>query len=285
MSKLLKPLIIVLFLLSIGALVLGTMLYQKREIVKGRTQKLENAVTAVARNLKYPGLNAEMLKDLSAMDGQLNPVTTKAQETQRNLEATTESLAQTQQTLQETEATLAATQGDLQQATDRIAALEEDVTARQGEIDRQKTQIAGLEGERDDLNNQVSQLRNDIELAQASLTDLEREYDSLNKAFEDCVRKEVMISGTADVAGPTMDPNFAARVLLVNPEWNFVIIDKGSMDELRENAVLLVHRDSEPIGKVRVSRMAESISVAEIMSTWEGAKPDAGDEVISPKSS
>jgi len=44
MAKVLRVLTIILLLLSIGALTLGTMLFTKREILKGRTQKVENAL-------------------------------------------------------------------------------------------------------------------------------------------------------------------------------------------------------------------------------------------------
>lgn len=44
MGKFLRVLVILILLLSIGALVLGYMLFSKREILKGRTQKLEKTI-------------------------------------------------------------------------------------------------------------------------------------------------------------------------------------------------------------------------------------------------
>lgn len=44
MGKLLRVLVILILLMSIGALVLGYMLFSKREILKGRTQKLEKTI-------------------------------------------------------------------------------------------------------------------------------------------------------------------------------------------------------------------------------------------------
>jgi len=49
MRKAVNILVIVTFLLSIVAIVLGHMLYVKRELLKGRTQKLEKAVMDVAK--------------------------------------------------------------------------------------------------------------------------------------------------------------------------------------------------------------------------------------------
>ena len=79
MGKLLRVLIIVLLVLSVVSLVLGIMLFNKREILKGRTQKLEEAVKQIASTIenqapspdasaKYPerdmsGLTAEILEN------------------------------------------------------------------------------------------------------------------------------------------------------------------------------------------------------------------------------
>lgn len=52
MGKLLRALVIVCLLLSIGALALGIMLFKKRELLKGRTQKLETAVIAVGTTIE-----------------------------------------------------------------------------------------------------------------------------------------------------------------------------------------------------------------------------------------
>ncbi len=51
MGKLLRVLTVFIFLLSIAALVLGIMLFQKREELKGRTQKLENTLINIAERL------------------------------------------------------------------------------------------------------------------------------------------------------------------------------------------------------------------------------------------
>ncbi len=47
MAKLLRVLVIILLLLSVGALTLGIMLFNRREILKIRTQKLENTLIAL----------------------------------------------------------------------------------------------------------------------------------------------------------------------------------------------------------------------------------------------
>jgi len=52
MTKLLKVLVVFLLILSIAALALGVMLFMKRELLKGRAQKLERALTALATTIE-----------------------------------------------------------------------------------------------------------------------------------------------------------------------------------------------------------------------------------------
>ena len=52
MAKFLRVLVVLIFLLSIAALVLGIMLFNKREILKGRAHKLEEGLISLARTLE-----------------------------------------------------------------------------------------------------------------------------------------------------------------------------------------------------------------------------------------
>lgn len=52
MAKFLRVLVVFIFILSIAALTLGTMLFAKREILKGRTYKLEQGLIRLARTLE-----------------------------------------------------------------------------------------------------------------------------------------------------------------------------------------------------------------------------------------
>lgn len=52
MGKFLRVMVVFLFVLAIAALVLGSMLFAKREILKGRTSKFEKTTLALARTLE-----------------------------------------------------------------------------------------------------------------------------------------------------------------------------------------------------------------------------------------
>lgn len=52
MGKVLRIFVVIILLLSIGALVLGSMLFARREILKGRTHQLEQGLIRIARSLE-----------------------------------------------------------------------------------------------------------------------------------------------------------------------------------------------------------------------------------------
>jgi hypothetical protein len=79
MGKLLRILVILLLLLSIGALTLGAMLFLKREILKGRTQKLENTLVALGATLERDAATVPVKPEYPARD--ISPVTSEILDT------------------------------------------------------------------------------------------------------------------------------------------------------------------------------------------------------------
>lgn len=59
------------------------------------------------------------------------------------------------------------------------------------------------------------------------------------------------------------------KILIINKEHSFVVVDVGSVDNLRLGAVLSVYRNGEFIGKVQVERMEERMSAAAILPEWQ----------------
>ena len=132
MGKALKPLVIVVFILSAAALALGVLLYGKREILKGRIVKLEDSTQSVARNIQFSSLNVAQLQDFEAMDGQIRPLGQAVKNTFDELVSTSNTLVQTQDTLKETKSSLEQTKSDLQASQDTVAELEEAALQRRG---------------------------------------------------------------------------------------------------------------------------------------------------------
>jgi cell shape-determining protein MreC len=72
------------------------------------------------------------------------------------------------------------------------------------------------------------------------------------------------------------------RVLAVNQAWNFVVLNLGSRQGIAKNTEMLVQRGNQLIGKVRVTSIEASTSIADIVvrSIPRGLSVMPGDAVI-----
>ena len=79
-----------------------------------------------------------------------------------------------------------------------------------------------------------------------------------------------------------MRNGLSGRVLAVNPAWNFVVLSLGDKNGVVNNAELLVKRGTQYIGKVRVTSVEPSTSIADIVanSVPQGTAISPGDDVI-----
>jgi peptidoglycan hydrolase CwlO-like protein len=280
MVKALKVFIVLLVLLSVTALILAISLFGKREILKGRTQKLENAVAELAASLsrgEEPFIrdlgvavdrNRLMIYDnpenpADRMDSEINKVRTLAAERYRELGTTYADLKKTSDELAETREILAQTRQELADARDEIAQLNQTLSERNAEIARQRDQIDALDREKDalqiqvdDLNNQIAKLEDDIQDQKDKIVTLEQTITDL----------EAQLGGPGALRA--LPRGLHGRILVVNKDWNFVVLDIGSRAGLVPNAEMLVHRGDQLIGKVLVSGVTRDLAVADIRSEW-----------------
>ncbi len=78
-----------------------------------------------------------------------------------------------------------------------------------------------------------------------------------------------------------MIPNSArGRVLVVDPKWDFLVLDVGSKLGLKDRGVLLVSRNGTLIAKVRVMNVQPDRSIANIMPGWKLKDVMEGDQVF-----
>ena len=70
------------------------------------------------------------------------------------------------------------------------------------------------------------------------------------------------------------------KVLVVDPKWDFVVLDVGARNEVPEKGVLLVSRNGELVAKVRVMNVQDQRSIANIMPGWKLKDVTEGDVVL-----
>lgn len=278
MAKALKPIVAVLLLLCIAALVLGFQLFGQREVLKGRTQKMEQALGTIAKNIRYDAFSVSSLAaadsdQLTTIQTPLNQLAAAAQVQYDDLQNTKQDLETVRQDLSTTKDQLARTQSDLDRVTAQVDTLNAAITEKNNQLTQQETRIDGLEQEKvtlqiqiDDLNNQIVQSEDELRDAQDKIVTLEQTVSQLENELG--YNTKILPKG------------LTGRILFVNKDWNFVVIDLGSDDGLVANAEMLVHRKDALIGKITISGIARKMAIAELQPDWAQAAVKEGDFVV-----
>ena len=174
------------------------------------------------------------------------------------------------------EADLSSTKSQLTEATSTVE-------SNKTEMDGMRTEIADLQQKIADLSTnpnpgpettpgddpKVAELEALVEQLQAELGAKKEEVAVLNKQNEDRMKQR-------------MKEGLEGRVLAVNPAWNFVVISIGDKSGVVNNSELLLKRGNQLLGKVRVTAVEPSTSIADIVanSMPAGVSVQPGDSVI-----
>ncbi|MBU4201323.1 MAG: hypothetical protein KKE37_01970 [Verrucomicrobia bacterium] len=285
-----KIAVIAIFVLNGAALVFGILLFQQRETLKGRTQKLETTIKQIAATIEAGDatdvkmvIPDDQLKTYKQQPGgpapmeiPLKQLTVAAQDQLTRLNGTRSVLAETKTTLAKTEDELKTTQNDLASAKGEIVKLNETVASKNAVIEEKDVSIKTLEREKGELTTKTAALTTQVEELETQTRDLTDQVAEL--------QDKVKTLGFAKGSGGKIQlpKGQQGTVLYVNPDWNFLII--GIASESQKNMVpeleLLIQRADRLVGKVRVEAIVNNMAIAEIMNDWQQIIPQKGDYVI-----
>jgi hypothetical protein len=79
-----------------------------------------------------------------------------------------------------------------------------------------------------------------------------------------------------------MQKGIQGRVMAVNHGWNFVVLSVGDKQGAVPNKQMVIVRDGQAIGKLRITNVERNQSVADVIpsSMVKGAVVEPGDSVI-----
>ena len=290
MAKLLKPLVVIVLLVSIAALVLqAAVLFPKRTLIKERTQKLEGGVDRMVGTLKgqqsllsdeaksaaqfnVANLRIGTKEDLPRLDSELNKALQVANAVLQGWNDTKVDLENTRQDLENTRAELENTKAQLEDARTQIVQLNETIRGKDQELEEKSNVIAGLEDEKASLTSQVADLTAQVASLQDQVAQLEEDKSMLETQLEKCdkeLHKEI-----------TMKPGTTGTIVYANAEWNFVVIDIGSNEGVQPTAEMIVHREDQMVGKIKISAVRDNVSIAEVIPDFQKGAIKEGDNVL-----
>jgi len=286
MVKLLKTMVVLNLLLGGGALYLGLKIFQDREIIKKRTQTLENTAQRIASGLEWDKNNRDRLAanimDVNGMDAPLADLSSYATQTKQELTNTQADLAETRTRLAQTEDKLASTEAALNSANREIDTLRTDLARTNDQLTEARRRVDTLSLEVSDLKRQINDLND-------SILNKDREIDQLSNTLATTQQENKRLEEQINIL---LNPNrqssslegTVAKIIAVNREWNFVVVDKGTRENFIVGARCVIGRSGVLLAEATVSMVEESISVADVdlSSIPEGFMIEPGDIIFFP---
>ena len=143
-----------------------------------------------------------------------------------------------------------------------------------------------MTGEVVDLEKIKKELE-ELKVAKASLenqlAEAKQAADTLTRQMSD--QKAKTASAENQVQSYKTDytkPGVTGTVLAYNPGWNFVVLSIGDKQSLKSGKEMVVTRDGQMVGKVRVRTVEPSSSIADVIPNTvpKGQSVQPGDRVI-----
>ena len=76
-------------------------------------------------------------------------------------------------------------------------------------------------------------------------------------------------------------PNtFVASIVAYEPQYDFIVLDKGSLQQAVKNGELIVYRGKEFVCRAKITRVLANKCIAEIQAGSRAGSPIVGDKVI-----
>ena len=197
--------------------------------------------------------------------------------TKKTLKDTSEKLASTEKNLEETKGQLASTTSKFEAEQKKSAGLQQNIEKLRADLKSASDDLAawtnlGLRVE------QVKSVIDELKAAQMANEGLKEE----NKVFRADIKKKD--AELAAFRGKDEDPfvprDVRGKVLVVDPKWDFLVLDVGAKVGIPQKGVLLVSRNGELIAKVRVMSVEDQRSIANIMPGWKLKDILEGDIVL-----
>ena len=218
--------------------------------------------------------------------------------TQTTLKGTQVKLTSTEGELKTTKATLETTNADKEKLASDLNTTKSELDTTKGELDTAKKEsadsaakVTSIQAELDDLKTKLHPDGQDsgqdagkmVENLNQQIQEKDAALAAANDQNKGLVAQVAAFKKEADDRrNGLLKKGLEGRVLAVNPAWNFVVLSIGDKQGVSNNSELLIKRGGEFLGKVRITSVEPSTSIADIVanSMPSGVSVQPGDSVI-----
>jgi hypothetical protein len=202
----------------------------------------------------------------------------RANKAEKDLKDTQGRLAKTESELSDTRGLLTQSRAEAESFKNQASVLQTNLDERSRQLEVTQQDLAAWKA----LGIPVEQVQATID-SEKKLRDanavLEEEKKVLQKVATDLKRRVDVLLGER-VEDPVLPAGLKGTVLIVDPKWEFVVLDIGEKDGLVQNGVLMVSRNNKLVAKVRVVTVQPNRSIANLMPNWKLDDVQEGDQVL-----
>ena len=219
----------------------------------------------------------EMRNARNDFEDKMKKQTTRANTAEKTLATTSNTLNQTKQTLAKTEEELNGTK-------QQLASVQDTLNKTKGELAKAIEDRKNLQAEMakwEQLGVKPDQVRDMIAALQKNkdaIAALEDEKKIMSRQVA-VLQNRIKILLGEDYEVP-LPAGTKGTVVAVDPKWNFVVLDIGADKNILQGGILMVHRNTQLVGKVRIDEVLPHRSVASLMPGWNLGDIEEGDQVI-----
>jgi len=230
---------------------------------------------------------AGLIEDKRQISLQISSIQTQMSRAKADLATSQDNLSKETADDEQTKTQLASVQSDLDSANAKV-------TDEKSQIDNLNAQIATIKGNQGQVNTllvytqaHMDKVLGQVKEARAQVAELNTIKDTLtNKAKDADARADDLEKTVEHYKNATLKNGLQGEVLAYNPGFNFVVLSIGDRQGAVANAEMILERGGSQIGKVRITSVEPSTSVADIIpgSLARGVRVQPGDIVIFPGS-
>lgn len=198
--------------------------------------------------------------------------------TQKNLARTQGQLTQTQQQLADSQAAQKKAEADVAVQVQKVNDLSDKLTKMTQERDNVQNDLSAYQhtGKSPaEVLNLVAQIKQD----QAAMDALKDEKKVLDRNLNRVKSQLAELIGTNNYV-VTLPAELKGKVVVVDPKWDFVVLNIGEDQGVLTDGQLLVNRDGKLVAKVIVRSIEKDRCIANIVPGWKLGEIIEGDEVI-----
>lgn len=271
MIRKLSPPIMILIVLIVVLLAIaasGFNLFQKE---RAKTIELQNKVEDLTTRQRITEAKLDETKKLAA------DLQAKLQDAKSQVDSLSSELEQEKTARQEERARLEQIKADLEQQKNLRTDLEKKFNQAQDEIKKAQARLKDLDSEKAKLEAKVKEAESQgVELGNIVVRETAPAYEPL---------AAVAVSATAaPLPAPVQAENkpsgLEGKILVVNKDYNFAVINLGSKDGVAIGDMFSVYHDNKYVGDLKAEKVHDSMVAAGFVTADIKAKLSEGDKAV-----